>query len=119
MKDTIYTDDDIEILNSKKGLEGLLSEKEYNPEKTIRYVGYEKKLKKLQIELIRLQTWVIKNDERIIERSPPHEGPRRHFHRSALDQLRHLLHIHHVAKRVIERTHIGIDLFRKITWKEA
>ena len=66
MKNINFTDADIEILNSKKGLEGLLSSQEYNPLKTIRYVGYEKKLKKLQIELIRLQTWAINNDERII-----------------------------------------------------
>ena len=66
MKNINFTDADIEILNSKKGLEGLLYEQEYNPLKTIRYVAYEKKLKKLQIELIRLQTWAITNNERII-----------------------------------------------------
>lgn len=66
MEEYKFSETDIEILNSKKGLEGLLSGQEYNPEKTIRYVAYEKKLKKLQVELIRLQTWAIKNDERII-----------------------------------------------------
>ncbi len=66
MEEYQLTNDDVKILNSKKGLEGLLSDNTYNPEKTLRYINYEKKLKKLQIELIRMQTWVIKNNERVI-----------------------------------------------------
>ena len=66
MEEYQFTNDDIKNLNSKKGLEGLLSDNIYNPEKTLRYLDYEKKLKKLQVELIRMQTWVIKNNERVI-----------------------------------------------------
>jgi polyphosphate kinase 2 len=58
--------EDVDILNTNKGLKALLSKEPYNLEKAIRYVKYEKKLKKLQIELIRLQTWAIDEDERII-----------------------------------------------------
>ena len=53
-------------LNTKKGLLTLFSKEPINPERTIRYLDYEKKLEKLQIELIRLQSWVIKNNERVI-----------------------------------------------------
>ncbi len=59
---------DIEVkkLNSSKGLRALLSNEPLNLQKTLRYMEYERKLKRLQVELIRLQTWAIENDERII-----------------------------------------------------
>jgi len=53
-------------LNSKKGLLSLLSKEPINIDRAIRYVDYLKKLEDLQVELIRLQTWAINNDERII-----------------------------------------------------
>ncbi|MGY0407281.1 MAG: polyphosphate kinase 2 [Polaribacter sp.] len=53
-------------LNTQKGLLALLSNKPLNLEKSLRDIEYQKKLKKLQIELIRLQTWAINNNERII-----------------------------------------------------
>jgi polyphosphate kinase 2 len=59
------TPENVEILNSNKGLKSLLS-KPYNLEKAVRYVKYEKKLKKLQVELIRMQSWAINENERII-----------------------------------------------------
>ena len=60
------TDTDVEKLNTKKGLRFLLSEEPYNLPKAIRFLDYEKKLKKLQVELVKLQTWAIQNNERII-----------------------------------------------------
>lgn len=57
---------DIKKLNSKKGLVSLLINDTINLQKTIRYVDYEKKLKKLQVELIKLQACNIENNERII-----------------------------------------------------
>ena len=62
----ILTQEDTEILNTNKGLTALLSKEPYNLEKAVRYVKYEKKLKKLQVELIRLQSWAIDENERII-----------------------------------------------------
>ena len=53
-------------LNSKKGLLALLSKDIVSSERAVRYVDYEKKLEKLQVELIRLQTWAINHNERII-----------------------------------------------------
>jgi len=66
MKEFTLTDQNVEILNSNKGLTALLSREPYNPEKAVRYVKYERRLKKLQVELIRMQSWVINENERII-----------------------------------------------------
>ena len=53
-------------LNSKKGLLALFSKEPINGERAIRYVDYERKLEKLQVELIKLQTWAINKGERIL-----------------------------------------------------
>lgn len=53
-------------INSKKGLLALLSKEPTSPERAVRYVDYEKKLEKLQVELIKLQSWTIQNDKKII-----------------------------------------------------
>jgi len=60
------SDSDIKKLNTNKGLFALMSKEPLNPEKALRYVDYERKLKKLQTELIRLQKWAINENERII-----------------------------------------------------
>ena len=60
------TKKDLKILNTNKGLTALLSTETYNVEKAVRYVNYERKLEKLQVELIRLQTWALEKNERII-----------------------------------------------------
>jgi len=57
---------DVIKLNSKKGLLAMLSKDPVNLERAIRYVDYEKRLKKLQVELVKLQSWVINNNERVI-----------------------------------------------------
>jgi polyphosphate kinase 2 (PPK2 family) len=56
----------IQKLNTKIGLKALLSREELSIERSLRIVGYEKKLKKLQAELIKMQTAVIENNERVI-----------------------------------------------------
>lgn len=60
------SDTDLKKLNSKRGLLALFNGKDYNIQRAIRYYDYEMHLKKLQVELIRLQTWAIQNEERII-----------------------------------------------------
>jgi len=60
------TEEGVQKLNSKKGLLAMLSKDPINLERAIRYVDYEKKLKKLQVELVKLQSWVINNNERVI-----------------------------------------------------
>ena len=56
----------LEKLNSRLGLLSMLNRTSINYAKTIRYINYERKLKKLQVELVRLQTWIINNNERVI-----------------------------------------------------
>jgi len=63
---TLFTNSNVKKLNSKKGLLALLRKEPLNYTKAIRFVDYEKRLKKYQIELIKLQTWVIKNNKRVI-----------------------------------------------------
>ncbi|MDC0177336.1 polyphosphate kinase 2 [Polaribacter sp.] len=60
------TPKNLKKLNSKKGLLALVSKGPLNIERAIRYVNYQKKLDQLQVELIRLQTWAIEKEERII-----------------------------------------------------
>ncbi len=60
------SDKDVQKLNSKKGLLSLLNNEVINLQKSIRYIDYEKKLKKLQVELIKLQSCVIDKDQRVI-----------------------------------------------------
>ena len=50
----------------KMCLKSILSKEPLNIERAIRYVDYQKKLEQLQVELIRLQTWAINKEERII-----------------------------------------------------
>ena len=60
------TPKDILKLNSKKGLTSLLLNETINPQKTIRYLDYNKKLVKLQVELIKLQACLIEKNQRVI-----------------------------------------------------
>lgn len=60
------TPKDLLKLNSNKGLTSLLLNESANPQKTIRYLDYNKNLKKLQVELIRLQTCLIDDNQRVI-----------------------------------------------------
>lgn len=66
MKKENFTEEQIEKLSSTKGLVSLLTRVPLNYDRTLRYLDYEKKLKKLQVELVKLQTWVINNNKRII-----------------------------------------------------
>ena len=58
-----FSDKELKLLNSNKGLKLLLQG--LAPDKALRYVRYEKEVEKLQVELIKLQTWVIENNKRV------------------------------------------------------
>lgn len=66
MEEKQFTEEEIIKLNSKKGLMAVLSKEPFNPERALRYVRYQERLEELQVELIRMQTWAINNNERII-----------------------------------------------------
>lgn len=56
----------IDKLNTKIGIKGLLGKDGINIERALRVYDYEKKLKKLQVQLIKMQTEVIENNQRVI-----------------------------------------------------
>lgn len=61
------TDKDVKILNSKKSLISLFMNKDpLNYRKAIRYRNYSNKLKKLQVELIKMQEHIIQNKLRVV-----------------------------------------------------
>ncbi len=61
-----YSAEEIELLNSKEGLYSLLKNKKVNIPKVIGEVKQVAELKKKQEELIKLQNWVINNDEKLV-----------------------------------------------------
>ena len=62
----IYTEKELKMLNSTDALEVMISQGDnIQLEKTLRFMRYEKQLEKQQVELIKLQTWAIKEKKRI------------------------------------------------------
>ena len=66
MNSRTLTQKEVDLLNSKIGLRSLFRNKKVNFEKSLNEVNYENELKTLQTELIKLQTWVIKNNKKIV-----------------------------------------------------
>jgi len=62
----ILTQLELKKLNTNKALIALLSKDPINVDRALRYVDYERKLKKLQTEVVRLQTWAIQENQRIV-----------------------------------------------------
>jgi len=60
------SDKDLQLLNKNKSLKLFLSNDRANIPRVLRFLNYENRLKKLQEELIKLQKWVAKNDEKIV-----------------------------------------------------
>lgn len=60
------SDKDLSILNTKKGLEALLRQNRFDPKKTIKNVKYEKRLERLQEEMLILQQWVARNNKKVV-----------------------------------------------------
>ncbi len=64
--DRTYSEKELKILNSTDALEIMLRQGDnIQPEKALRYIKYEKQLENQQVELIKLQTWAIKEKKRI------------------------------------------------------
>ena len=60
------TDKDLNIINSKKGLETLLRSSRIDIPKSVKVVKYEKRLERLQEEMLILQQWVAKNNKKVV-----------------------------------------------------
>ena len=57
---------DLKFLNKDKGLINLLSRENTSLMKTLRYVKFERELKKLQTEMIKLQNWVFEKNKKVV-----------------------------------------------------
>lgn len=66
MKRQNLTKQEVALINSKKGLAALFGSKNINIEKVLERATYEAELKRLQAELIKLQTWVINTNKKIV-----------------------------------------------------
>ncbi len=60
------TEKEINLLNKKKGLKQFLSRDNATVARVLRFLNYETRLKSLQEELIKLQNWVVENNEKVV-----------------------------------------------------
>jgi polyphosphate kinase 2 len=60
------SDKSLKRLNTKKGIKYFLMEEDMTPAKAVRIVNYETRLKRLQVELIKLQQWVERSNEKVV-----------------------------------------------------
>ena len=61
-----FTEKDIRRLNSKHAYRQFLMEPDTNIPKVLRNVNYESRMKLLQVELIHLQQWVLKENKKMV-----------------------------------------------------
>ena len=60
------TKEDLEILNSKIGIKHLLAYKKIDLEKALYGARYELKLREVQVELVKMQLWLIANNKKLV-----------------------------------------------------
>lgn len=60
------TDKELKRLSSKAGLKALLYNEEIDLKRALRYENYQRTIEKLQVQLVQLQTWVIKNEHKVV-----------------------------------------------------
>lgn len=65
MKKIKITKEDLERLNTKEGYLELLRSKNVNVKKLLKTLKYEETLNALQIELLKMQGWVVENKKRV------------------------------------------------------
>ena len=66
MTDNSLTKKEIKLLNSRFGLEALFNSKNVNIKKALDETEYRNKMEELHVELLKLQTWVIKKNKKIV-----------------------------------------------------
>ena len=66
MEELNLSQEDVEILNSKFGLKYLFADRKVDVTKALRMARYELKLRELQAELIKLQSWVIEEKKKVV-----------------------------------------------------
>ena len=65
-KNINFSKKDLKLLNKNKALIDLISKDNTTLTKTLRYVRFERELKKLQVEMIKLQNWTSEKNKKII-----------------------------------------------------
>ena len=65
-KNINFSKKDLKLLNKNKALIDLISKDNTTLTKTLRYVRFERQLKKLQVEMIKLQNWISEKNKKII-----------------------------------------------------
>ncbi|MEO1010364.1 MAG: polyphosphate kinase 2 [Bacteroidota bacterium] len=66
LKHVQFTEEDLDLLNSKVGLRSLFTSKHVDLEKALRETKYETDLRERQVELVKLQRWAIENRRKIV-----------------------------------------------------
>ncbi|MDG1270977.1 MAG: polyphosphate kinase 2 [Flavobacteriaceae bacterium] len=66
MENVTFTQQELDMLNSKIGWYHLLKRKKANPKRVLEEIYYQNALSKQQEELIKLQNWVINNDKKVV-----------------------------------------------------
>lgn len=59
-------EDDIKLLNSKIGLKHLFAHEEVNVQEALQQTRYELRLRDIQAELVKLQSWVIEEGKKLV-----------------------------------------------------
>ena len=66
MSEFNFTPEQLKLLNSNKAIKLMMQQgDQINPAKVLRYVEYERGLEKLQVELIKMQNWVLETNARV------------------------------------------------------
>jgi polyphosphate kinase len=66
MKEYNFSEADLKLLNSNTAIQMMMQQGDHiRPDRVLRYIKYERYLESLQVELIKLQTWVINSGQRI------------------------------------------------------
>lgn len=60
-----FKEKDLRLLNSNLAVKLMLQQEMLDPVKVMRNVKYERDIERLQVELIKLQQWVIENNKRV------------------------------------------------------
>ena len=66
MQNYIFSNEEIKKIESNSDLRKFLIDKEINIDIVDERIQYEKDLQLLQIELLKLQNWILKNDKRVV-----------------------------------------------------
>ncbi|MCB0588161.1 MAG: polyphosphate kinase 2 [Phaeodactylibacter sp.] len=66
MNDILFSNQDIAAISTREGLLAFLIEKEVDLQKIEERLIYKNELEKLQIELLKLQNWILKKKKRVV-----------------------------------------------------